>query len=182
MSSHTNQALSPSGLHDEKSTVILDAAVQIGSAHQDLVNPGSLQEVSNKKNPVEHENQAAVDSDDGLALAFTKRHCRDLRYVSEWKKWFIWNGTRWEPDRTLVARDLVRDFCRDVATQYEAKKSSRSLASMKKINAVERLAQADRRHAATTDEWDQNNWLLNTPGGIVDLKQVIRCRMSAVIL
>jgi putative DNA primase/helicase len=27
-----------------------------------------------------------------------------------------------------------------------------------------------RRHAATTDEWDADPWLLNTPGGVVDLK------------
>jgi len=33
-----------------------------------------------------------------------------------------------------------------------------------------RIARADRRHAATTDEWDADPWLLNTPGGVVDLK------------
>ena len=34
------------------------------------------------------------------------------------------------------------------------------------ISGVERLARADRRHAATTDEWDADPWLLNTPGGV----------------
>ena len=38
------------------------------------------------------------------------------------------------------------------------------------MGGVERLARADRRHAATTDEWDADPWLLNTPGGVVDLK------------
>jgi putative DNA primase/helicase len=35
---------------------------------------------------------------------------------------------------------------------------------------VDRLARADRRHAATVDQWDSDAWLLNTPGGIVDLR------------
>jgi putative DNA primase/helicase len=35
---------------------------------------------------------------------------------------------------------------------------------------VERLARSDRRHAATVEQWDVNPWLLNTPGGVVDLR------------
>ena len=31
-------------------------------------------------------------------------------------------------------------------------------------------AKADRRHAATVDQWDADPWLLNTPGGVVDLR------------
>ena len=36
--------------------------------------------------------------------------------------------------------------------------------------AVERLARADRRHAATIEQWDRDIWLLNTPTGTVDLR------------
>ena len=35
---------------------------------------------------------------------------------------------------------------------------------------MERLARADRRIAATIDQWDADPWLMNTPDGIVDLK------------
>jgi putative DNA primase/helicase len=35
---------------------------------------------------------------------------------------------------------------------------------------VERLARADRRLAATVEQWDHDPWLLNTPSGIVNLK------------
>jgi putative DNA primase/helicase len=38
------------------------------------------------------------------------------------------------------------------------------------VQAVERLARADRRLAATVDQWDADPWLLNTPGGVVNLK------------
>ena len=36
--------------------------------------------------------------------------------------------------------------------------------------AVERLAKADRHHAAIADQWDADPWLLNTPSGVVDLR------------
>jgi putative DNA primase/helicase len=32
------------------------------------------------------------------------------------------------------------------------------------------LAKADRRHAATVNQWDVDPWLLNTPDGVVDLR------------
>ena len=44
------------------------------------------------------------------------------------------------------------------------------IASAKTVAAVERLAKADRRHAATVDQWDADPWLLNTPDGVVDLQ------------
>ena len=36
--------------------------------------------------------------------------------------------------------------------------------------AVQTLARADRRIAATVDQWDADPWLLNTPDGIVNLR------------
>jgi putative DNA primase/helicase len=44
------------------------------------------------------------------------------------------------------------------------------LASTKTVNAVQTLARADRRHAAVTEQWDIDPWVLNTPAGTVDLR------------
>ena len=44
--------------------------------------------------------------------------------------------------------------------------------------AVERLAKADRRLAATVDQWDANPWVLGTPGGVIDLRTG-KVRLSA---
>ncbi len=44
------------------------------------------------------------------------------------------------------------------------------LASTKKISAVERLARSDPRHARAAAQFDADRWLLNTPGGVVDLR------------
>jgi P4 family phage/plasmid primase-like protien len=43
------------------------------------------------------------------------------------------------------------------------------IASARTVAAIERLAKADRKHAATHEQWDANPWLLNTPRGIVRL-------------
>ncbi|HEY0776573.1 MAG TPA: phage/plasmid primase, P4 family, partial [Gemmatirosa sp.] len=40
----------------------------------------------------------------------------------------------------------------------------------KTVAAVERLAKADRAHAAVPEQWDADPMLLNTPGGTVDLR------------
>jgi putative DNA primase/helicase len=44
------------------------------------------------------------------------------------------------------------------------------VASAQTVATVERLARADRRHAAIVDQWDADLWLLNTPTGIIDLR------------
>ncbi|MFZ9491970.1 MAG: phage/plasmid primase, P4 family, partial [Burkholderiaceae bacterium] len=44
------------------------------------------------------------------------------------------------------------------------------LASAGTVSGVERLARADRRHAANTEEWDADPWLINTTSGVTDLR------------
>jgi P4 family phage/plasmid primase-like protien len=44
------------------------------------------------------------------------------------------------------------------------------LSSAKTVAAIEKLIRSDRRHALTADQWDANPWLLNTPGGVVNLE------------
>src|SRR5262249_5728970 len=108
-------------------------------------------------------------SDEALALQFTERHRNDLRYVSEFGRWFCWNGVKWKPDNTLKAIHLVRQLCREVSSTC-LPKIARRIASANTVAAVERLARSDRRHAATADQWDNNPWKLNTPAGTIDLQ------------
>lgn len=113
-------------------------------------------------------------SDDTLALGFTERHGSDLRYVAVWGRWLIWNGRRWASDETQRAVELAREVGREASIEVLAGKGSMrlaaSVASAKTIGAIERLARADHRHAATVDEWDRDPWLLNTPDETIDLR------------
>jgi putative DNA primase/helicase len=60
--------------------------------------------------------------------------------------------------------------CRHASVQADNPKVAAKLAGASTVGGVERLAKSDRKHAATTDEWDADLWLLNTPGGVVDLR------------
>lgn len=109
-------------------------------------------------------------SDEALALRFAERHAGRLRYVATWGRWLVYNGGRWRPDDTLRAFDLVRRMCREAARECGNPKTGIPLASAKTVAAAERLARSDRRLAATSDQWDTDQWLLNTPSGVVDLR------------
>ena len=109
-------------------------------------------------------------SDDALALRFAERHANDLRFVAAWSKWLSWTGKRWEFDETLAAFDKSRAICREAAADCNKSKIAVALASGKTVAAVDKLAKADRRIAATIDQWDADPWLLNTPDDVVDLR------------
>jgi putative DNA primase/helicase len=126
--------------------------------------------VAEDAEPVVSSDESVWGTEDALALAFTRRYHRDWRYVASWGRWLVWDGQRWRNEDTLAATDLIRSVCRQTAVRAEDRKVAAKLASSGTVGGVERLARADRRHAATTDEWDADPWLLNTPGGVVDLK------------
>lgn len=102
-------------------------------------------------------------AEDAIALDFADRHQDALRYVAMWGRWLAFDGTRWDFDDTLHAFDLARAICREVAADCD--KPATAIASAKTVAAVERLAKADRRLAATTDQWDANEWILSAGGG-----------------
>jgi putative DNA primase/helicase len=129
-----------------------------------------MHDVTEDAEPVVSSDESVWGTEDALALAFTRRYHRDWRYVAGWGRWLVWDGNRWRTEDTLAATDLIRSVCRHAAVRADNPKVAAKLASSSTVGGVERLARADRRHAATTEEWDADPWLLNTPGGVVDLK------------
>ncbi len=67
---------------------------------------------------------------------------------------------------------MSRTVCSDAAAAAAAydPRTRLRISRAHTVEAVERLARADRRHAATVDQWDCDPWVRNTPGGIVDLR------------
>jgi putative DNA primase/helicase len=109
-------------------------------------------------------------SDDTLALKFTQRYGADFRYTAKWGRWSIWTGTVWKDDSTLAVFDLARQICRSESVLCPNERTASRVTSAPTVAAVERLARSDRRHAAAVEQWDADPWVLNTPGGIVDLR------------
>lgn len=114
--------------------------------------------------------QSPEFSDDRLALNFAERFANSLRHVAGLGKWFVWDGARWRADETQLAREHVRSVCREFSYRCNEPKQAKLLASAKTVTAVERLASCDQRIAATISQFDADPWLLNTPGGTLDLR------------
>jgi putative DNA primase/helicase len=111
-------------------------------------------------------------SDEALALRFTAKHGATLQHVAARGKWFIWAGTHWQVDTTMRVFGYARAICRVASAEVppDNPRLAATVASAKTVAAVVSLARADQRHAATVDQWDVDSWLLNTPGGTVDLR------------
>jgi putative DNA primase/helicase len=125
--------------------------------------------VNDLSRPRPEYDRAPAFSDEALALRFAERHAGDLRFVAGWKRWMVWNGRVWRRDGTLAALDLARAICREAAAECNDPKVAQGIASAKTVYAVERLARADRRLAASIEQWDVPPMLLNTPDGVTNL-------------
>lgn len=110
-------------------------------------------------------------TEDGVARAFEAKHEGQLRYCHSSGRWFAWTGTYWRPEKSKLAFEWMRRMCRKVAEQSpEAKAAAKALSKATAVSGAERLAQASRTFAVTSEQWDQDIWLIGTPGGTVDLK------------
>lgn len=109
-------------------------------------------------------------SEDAIALRFAERHEAELRFVANWGQWLHYDGKRWTREKTLWAFDLARDLCREEASKARSPKLAEAAKSARTVSAIERFARADRRIAATSEQWDSDPWLLNTPDGVIDLQ------------
>lgn len=109
-------------------------------------------------------------TEDGLATAFTRQYGDNWRYCAQWGKWLVWTGVRWNPDQLLYVHHLSRSVCRAASAKADTPRTRSRLASSSTIAAVERIARSDPKHASLADHWDADAWLLNTPGGVIDLR------------
>ncbi|MBR0901213.1 hypothetical protein JQ588_01005 [Bradyrhizobium liaoningense] len=110
-----------------------------------------------------------IVTEDSAARDFIELHGSDLRYCHSAGTWFRWNGVFWERDKTGMASHWAREFARGLAENQD--KRARYITSKAAFAAnVERFARNDPAVAVTAEYWNQNIWVLGTPGGTVDLK------------
>jgi P4 family phage/plasmid primase-like protien len=110
-------------------------------------------------------------SDDAVARWMIERHGRDLRFDAQTGQWFKWNGSRWLLSSRTEVTGIARKVCKAVAFLPSTKpEQAGALLALKKIKAVEEMARNDDDVQIRFDQWDCDPWLLNTPGGVVDLK------------
>ena len=122
--------------------------------------------------PLDADDDAALPpafTEESLALRFAETHANELRYVAVWGKWYIWTGTQWREDNTLKVFDHARKICRAASAECNRQNLASRIASRQTVAAIVSLARADRRLAATVEQWDTDPWLLNTEDGTIDL-------------
>ena len=155
---------------------IKDAALPVGTTGND---PNDFRQIPNylesltvtePGNQVKEDEPLSLiqpDNEDDLALTFSEKYKSILRYVAEQHRWYLWNGSVWANDRDLMVFDMLRTHCRDMLAPDE--KLRTKMLNAATIAATERLVKSDRHHAAVVEQWDANDWILNTPDGIIDL-------------
>ncbi len=116
----------------------------------------------------------------GLAERFVARHGQDVRFVVEKGKgyWLLWNGIRWEPDRTLKIQGYAVEVVRSIyaeASEAEDKSERKALAghasrseSKHAITAMIELAKS--KLAIKPEDLDAQPDLLCTANALLDLR------------
>ena len=115
-------------------------------------------------------------SEQDLADTFVREDGSLARYMPLQKSWYVWDAVRWIKDDRRRAYELAKSTLRKVADRIArsvvkgARQQAKSMSTMAKVNNVLGLASSDLRIAITPEQLDADPWLLNTPGGIVDLR------------
>ena len=127
------------------------------------------------------QNLPAKYSEDNVAIAFAQQAEPLFRFVPKMGRWMVWDGNRWQEDETGLHLENVRVMCRAVCdlirgdinefnTEAKQNRAIAKYGERRTIANIEALARTDRRLVIRTDQWDADPWLLNTPGGVVDLR------------
>ena len=119
---------------------------------------------------VEQEVTQPHPSEARIAAIFIERESENFRYVAPWKEWLYFDGKVWKREDTLLVPDKIRLICQELARDARSNSEIRSLLKQSTIAGADRIARAMREVAATVEQWDSDPWLLNTPGGVVDLR------------
>jgi putative DNA primase/helicase len=100
-----------------------------------------------------------------VALIFTKRMSGRMLYDRTARKWLTYDGVRWSDDRLGRVHNFILGVASEMNSQNKAAMVSSSF-----CDGVNRHLQSFPEFACTTDQFDRDNYLLNTPAGTIDLR------------
>jgi putative DNA primase/helicase len=121
-----------------------------------------------------------LHTDLGNARRLVKRHGKNIRFIPEWKKWIVWNGSHWKIDNDGAAMRLAKDT---VETMYEEafktavnserdallKHAIKSQAEAR-LKAMVNLAESEPSVVLSAKELDADPWLIGVQNGVIELK------------
>jgi putative DNA primase/helicase len=108
-----------------------------------------------------------------------REHGRDIRYNAAWKKWLVWNGSRWETDEGALIHErglqTVRNIYDEVLKtddwreRMEIEKYAILSESMRRREAFVKAASVIKALNVSSDDLDRDPWLLNVKNGTVNV-------------
>jgi putative DNA primase/helicase len=107
----------------------------------------------------------AAPTQDNCALIFVSHYAGKMVFAHRFGKWYEWDGKRWAQEKTDRAFNLCRLIARKTNIRGKAAYATAYFA-----RGVESFAKADPAIAVTGEEFDADNYLLNTPGFVIDLR------------
>ena len=133
-------------------------------------------------------------NDTGNAERLVEAHAEDLRFNPEWRKWLVYDGTRWEANasgeiqrRAKSTIDLMHTYASRLSAEaaahddevLKAQKAKESQAFSKwalrsggkrDLDAMIALASSDLSVEIKTADLNRSPWLLNVLNGTLDLR------------
>jgi putative DNA primase/helicase len=119
-------------------------------------------------------------TDLGNARRFVHHHGAELRHVTAWDTWLVWDGRRFVEDMTgQVARRVKQtvDWIGEAALQVSDSTRRRNLVqhwdrsqSAARLAAVATVAKSEPGIPVTPDELDADPWMLTVTNGQLDLR------------
>lgn len=106
-----------------------------------------------------------------------RAHQTELRYCHTWQSWLIWDGRRWRPDANAEierrAKHIVESLWADIPLKEDKQAWVRHCgrsSTAKGLASMVRIASSEPSIAVTSDQLDQNPWLLTVLNGTIDLR------------
>lgn len=118
-------------------------------------------------------------TDIGNAERLVAIYGRLIRYCPEWKKWLVWDVTRWKPDSLGEARRYAKRVVRifyvqaaelegDARTKADA--HARKSESANGVRAMLTCAEVEDGIMVPAGDLDRDPWLLNCQNGTINLR------------
>jgi putative DNA primase/helicase len=133
-----------------------------------------------KRGWIDETRQHDLHTDLGNARRFVKRHGKNVRFVPEWQKWIVWNGSRWDIDNDGAVMRLAKET---VEAMYEEASESASNAERDallkhairsqaeaRLDAMVSLAESEASVVLAAHKLDADPWLFGVLNGVIGLK------------
>lgn len=118
-------------------------------------------------------------TDAAMANRLVRRYGSHVRYCVEQQKWYAWNGERWTADgkgdvyrlmATLMHEATDEIYADTNLTTSERASKAYTMGSQQKRASCISYAEHEKALIAKLMDFDAGPYLLNTPGGVVNLK------------